>query len=161
MNIHARQAIVTRYLCPTNTRGARIRATCDRGSVSIPYPDEANQGADAHAVAVRSLLAKFAKEDGAGRSWPAFARWVCGGMPQESKDAYVWVQLPDLYRFTFTGRPIGAIGKTWGHTVERYGQSEEAARASLWDSYEHVSVTACERVVTRAAIARATGGNAS
>ena len=93
--IHARQAIVTRYVCPTNTRGARIRATCDRGSVSIPYPDEANQGADAHAVAVRSLLAKFAEEDGADRSWPSFERWVCGGMPQSSKDAYVWVQLPE------------------------------------------------------------------
>ena len=93
--IHARKAIVTRYLCPTNTRGARIRATCDRGSVSIPYPDEANQGADAHAVAVRALLAKFAEEDGAERSWPEFDRWVCGGMPQSSKDAYVWVQLPE------------------------------------------------------------------
>ena len=93
--IHARQAIVTRYVCPTNTLGARIRAKCDRGSVSVPYPDEANQGADAHSVAVLSLLAKFAKEDGTDRSWPAFDRWVCGGMPQSSKDAYVWVQLPE------------------------------------------------------------------
>lgn len=96
--IHARQAIATRYVCPTNTRGARIRATCDRGSISIPYPDEASEGAQAHAVAVRALLAKFQKEDGADRSWPAFDRWVCGGMPQASKDSYVWVQLPDLYR---------------------------------------------------------------
>lgn len=96
--IHARQAIVTRYICPTNTRGARIRATCDRASITISMPME-HSGADAHAVAVRALLDKFHKEDASDgdfrfRSWPAFDRWVCGGMPQASKDAYVWVQLP-------------------------------------------------------------------
>ena len=147
-SIHARQAISTHYLCPTNTKPSRIRASCDRGSIVISHPME-ESGADAHAAAVRALLAKFAAEDGATRSWPSFERWVCGGMPQASKDAYVWVQLPDLYRLTFIGRPVGAIGKAWGHTVERYGNSEEAARASLWDAYEHVSVTACERVLAR------------
>ena len=91
--IHARQAIVTRYLCPTNTKPSRIRATCDRASLTIPFP-QGESLVDAHAVAVRSLLAKFAKEDGADHSWPSFERWVCGGMPQSSKDAYVWVQLP-------------------------------------------------------------------
>ena len=91
--IHARQAIVTRYLGPTDTRPSRIRASCDRGSLTISMPLEYS-GADAHAVAVRELLANFALEDGSSRSWPAFERWVCGGMPQSSKDAYVWVQLP-------------------------------------------------------------------
>ena len=158
MNIQARQAIVTRYLCPTNTKPSRIKATCDRASIIIIFP-QGESIVDAHAVAHRPLLAKFAAEDGTTLSWPAIDRWVCGGMPQSSKDAYVWVQLPDLYRLTFVGRPVGAIGKTLEHTVERYGQSEEAARASLWDSYEHVSVTACERVVTRAAIAKAKGGD--
>ena len=93
MNIQARQAIVTRYLCPTNTKPSRIKATCDRGAIIITFP----QGAgivDAHAEAVRALLEKFHKEDGSARSWPSFDRWVCGGMPQSSKDAYVWVQLP-------------------------------------------------------------------
>ena len=159
MNIQARQAIVTRYIGPTNTKPSRIKATCDRASIIITFP-QGESIVDAHAAAVRALLAKFAAEDGTTRSWPAFDRWVCGGMPQYSKDAYVWVQLPDLYRFDFVGRPVGAIGKTWEHTVERYGHSEEAARASLWDSYEHVSVTACDRVVTRAAIAKETGGAA-
>jgi hypothetical protein len=92
--IHARQAIVTRYLCPTNTKSSRIKATCDRASIVISYP-MVESGADAHAVAVRALLAKFQREDGSDRSWPSFERWVCGGMPQASKDAYVWVQLPE------------------------------------------------------------------
>ena len=91
--IHARQAIVTRYVCPTNTKPSRIRAKCDRASITISMPLEVS-GADAHAVAVRELLAKFAEEDGTDSSWPSFDRWVCGGMPQSSKDAYVWVQLP-------------------------------------------------------------------
>ena len=94
MNIQARQAIVTRYIGPTNTKPSRIKATCDRGSITISYPYDVS-GADCHAVAVRALLAKFAKEDGTDRSWPAFDRWVCGGMPQSSKDAYVWAQLPE------------------------------------------------------------------
>jgi hypothetical protein len=93
MSTHAKQAIVTRYVGPTNTKPSRIKATCDRGSVTISMPIE-ESGADAHAVAVRALLAKFQREDGADRSWPSFERWVCGGMPQASKDAYVWVQLP-------------------------------------------------------------------
>ena len=50
-------------------------------------------GEFAHAEAVKALLAKFAMEDG-DRSWPAIDKWVCGGLPQSSKDAYVWVQLP-------------------------------------------------------------------
>ena len=96
--IHARQAIVTRYLGPTNTRPSRIRATCDRASITISFP-QGESLVDAHAEAVRALLAKFHKEDAPDgdfrfRSWPAFERWVCGGMPQASKDAYVWVQLP-------------------------------------------------------------------
>ena len=97
--IHARQAIVTRYLCPTNTKPSRIRATCDRASLTIPFP-QGESLVDAHAVAVRSLLARFHREDAPDgdyryRSWPEFGRWVCGGMPQSSKDAYVWVQLPE------------------------------------------------------------------
>lgn len=97
--IHARQAIVTRYFGPTNTRPSRIRATCDRASITISFP-QGESLVDAHAVAVRALLAKFHKEDAPDgdfrfRSWPAFDRWVCGGMPQVSSDAYVWVQLPE------------------------------------------------------------------
>lgn len=89
-----RQAIVTRYLCPTNTRGSRIRATCDRGSVTISCPDELS-GAACHAEAVRVLLAKFAEEDGGSRcSFGRPEEYVCGGMPQASAESYVFVRLP-------------------------------------------------------------------
>ncbi|TXH40544.1 MAG: hypothetical protein E6Q97_39425 [Desulfurellales bacterium] len=38
------QAIQTRYLGPTNSRGSRIKAWCDRGSITIPYPHHLSRG---------------------------------------------------------------------------------------------------------------------
>lgn len=88
-----RQAIVTRFLSPTNTRGSRIRATCSRGSIVIGYPDELS-GAACHAEAVAQLLARFAKEDGSDKSFGRARDWVCGGMPEKHADSYVFVRLP-------------------------------------------------------------------
>ena len=51
------QAIQTKYLPATNTRGSRIKATCDRGSITIPYPRELS-GDEVHREAVR-----FARDD--------------------------------------------------------------------------------------------------
>lgn len=56
------QAIVTKYLPPTNTRGARVKATCARGSVMISFPHELS-GDDVHRKAADALVAKFVKED--------------------------------------------------------------------------------------------------
>ena len=52
------QAIITKYLCPTNTLGSRIKATCAAGSVTIDYPHELS-GMDCHAKAAYALLAKM------------------------------------------------------------------------------------------------------
>jgi hypothetical protein len=73
-----RQAIVPRYIAPTNHRGARVKATCNAGSVTIPYPYELS-GAEPHAVAVRALLEKL--------QWSG--AWVAGGMPNGA--GYVFV----------------------------------------------------------------------
>lgn len=56
------QAIVTKFLCPTNHRGARIKAECERGSVVV----SADTGGDfdsRHAAAAQKLVEKFAAED--------------------------------------------------------------------------------------------------
>lgn len=63
------QAIETKYLGPTNARGSRIKATCDRGSITIPYPHELS-GDECHREAVRVLCAKFAQEDAADPKYP-------------------------------------------------------------------------------------------
>ena len=61
------QAISTRYLGPTNTLGARIKASCERGSITIPYPHELS-GDEVHREAVRQLLSRFIREDSEGES---------------------------------------------------------------------------------------------
>ncbi len=56
------QAIHTKYLPATDARGSRIKATCERGSITIPYPHELS-GDEVHREAVRQLLARFCAED--------------------------------------------------------------------------------------------------
>lgn len=56
------QAIVTKFLPATNIRGSRIKASCERGSITISYPDELS-GDACHRAAVDALIAKFVKED--------------------------------------------------------------------------------------------------
>lgn len=56
------QAIQTKYLPPTNHRGSRIKATCERGSITIPYPHELS-GDEVHREAARALLSQFLRED--------------------------------------------------------------------------------------------------
>jgi hypothetical protein len=56
------QAIQTRFMPCTNTRGSRIKASCERGSITIPYPHELS-GNDIHRAAVDALVARFCAED--------------------------------------------------------------------------------------------------
>lgn len=59
------QAISVKFLSPANCRGARLKATCDRGSVTIEYPYGKSSGLDAATVALQVLIAKFLSEDSA------------------------------------------------------------------------------------------------
>lgn len=52
------QAIITKYHGPTNTRGSRITAKCDAGSVTIPYPHELS-GEACHRKAAEALRNKL------------------------------------------------------------------------------------------------------
>ena len=56
------QAIKTKYLPATNSRGSRIKATCDAGSVTIPYPHEFS-GQATHRATVEALLVKLGWND--------------------------------------------------------------------------------------------------
>lgn len=77
------QAIITKYLPATNTRGSRIKASCERGSTTIDYPHELS-GDAVHIAAADALVAKFVKEDkakyGIERN-PWESPRVCGGLP--------------------------------------------------------------------------------
>ena len=53
-----RQAIETRYVGPTNTRGSRIRAAAQAGSLSVDY--DPRLGIDAnHARAAEALASRY------------------------------------------------------------------------------------------------------
>jgi hypothetical protein len=52
------QAIQTRYLGPTNSRGSRIKAWCAAGSVTIGYPHELSDDA-VHRAAAKKLVEKL------------------------------------------------------------------------------------------------------
>ena len=56
------QAILIKYLAPTNAKGARIKATCERGSITIPYPHELS-GSECYRRAVLILIDRFVQED--------------------------------------------------------------------------------------------------
>lgn len=87
------QAIRTKYLAATNFRGCRIKAVCERGTITISYPVElisypfALSGDACHVAAADALVAKFVKEDaeryGSKRN-PWSAPRVCGRLADGS-----------------------------------------------------------------------------
>lgn len=76
------QAITTKYLGPTNFRGARIKASCEAGSISAPFGHELRIE-ERHGNAVAALLEKL--------GW--YGAYV-GGYQKGS--TYVWVPLPKV-----------------------------------------------------------------
>lgn len=87
------QAIVTKYIGPTDTKGARIKATCDAGSVTIGYPHELS-GQDVHAAAAMALVRKLGWDDGEYKPF-----WQCGSLPNQA--GCVFVLESQAYRSDF------------------------------------------------------------
>ena len=52
------QAIVTKYIGASNTRGSRVKAAAWAGGVTIPY-DTRLSSAQAHAKAAKALASKY------------------------------------------------------------------------------------------------------
>jgi hypothetical protein len=77
------QAIATKYLGPTNSRGARVKATCQAGSVVIAW-DDADDVDQNHMNAALALCNKFA--------WAEDCNLVWGGLPNGEGNAYVLVR---------------------------------------------------------------------
>lgn len=58
-----RQAIQTKYLGPTNTKGSRIKATCAAGSLTVSYSHALDIGMN-HVRAAAQLQEKLGWQDG-------------------------------------------------------------------------------------------------
>ena len=70
------QAIVTKFFGPTNRMGARIKASCERGSLTVSW-DYALGIEQNHRAACEALLARFAMEDHERNpgTWPSEHHW--------------------------------------------------------------------------------------
>lgn len=75
------QAIITKYLPATNSRGSRIKATCQAGSVTISYPYDLT-GMCCHAAAAKALVEKL------GWGHAHYGDLMGGGLPSGN---YVFV----------------------------------------------------------------------
>ena len=84
------QAIYTKFIPATNFRPSRIKATCERGSITVCYSDlNGKHEGDNFAAVARMLCDKFVAEDVAKygkygkESRPMWAKpFVTGGLPQ-------------------------------------------------------------------------------
>ncbi len=79
------QAIVTKFLGPTNNRGARVKATCQAGSVTVSW-DDALDSDDNHDAAARQLAGKL------GWMSDMYGNLVGGGLPDGTGNCYVFVK---------------------------------------------------------------------
>lgn len=61
-NTETMQAITTKYISPTNHKGSRVKAECERGQITIDWDDALN-ATENHIAACKALRLKFAKED--------------------------------------------------------------------------------------------------
>jgi hypothetical protein len=83
------QAIITKYLGPTDTKGARICARCDAGSITVPYPHQLS-GYDVHAAAAMALVRKL--------QWQGYGSWSAGSLPKQA--GFVFVCNKDQWDYT-------------------------------------------------------------
>ena len=83
------QAIETKYISPTNSRGSRVKATAEAGSVTLSWDHSLNR-VENHKAACEALIKKMGWLPSAGRGFCGY--WVPGCLPN-SKASYAWVFL--------------------------------------------------------------------
>jgi hypothetical protein len=94
--MRAYQAIVTKYIGPSNTRGSRIKARAAAGSVTVPYNHALNIENN-HAAATKALAAKLNWSGG----------WYIGGMPDDTGFVFVTTEPGDECAFVTSGDRAG------------------------------------------------------
>lgn len=77
------QAIVTKYISPSNVKGSRVKAACQAKSIILNWDDALNADQN-HCVAAKALATKL--------GW--FGHWVGGKLPDIST-AWVETRLAD------------------------------------------------------------------
>jgi hypothetical protein len=92
------QAIITKFICPTNTRGSRYKAQCERGSLTVDA-DHALSAEENHRAVCDALCAKFDAEDSAKYGSPLKkSGWTAPkASGQIPSGEYVFCFIPDRF----------------------------------------------------------------
>ena len=149
------QAIATKYIPPTNCRGSRIKASCDRGSISIPYPHELS-GDEVHREAVRQLVAKFVSED-AKTYGPESNDMTAATWAQETGDRFTLIQVNGEWFLSWNGplyTPLDVCesDRLLGHFRAARGEFDADKRPEvglLYRKFEEIITAIMEGVQTR------------
>ena len=83
------QAIVTKYLGPTNFRGSRVKATCAAGSLTLSWDDALDVDGN-HDAAALALATKL------GWRGDRYGKMAGGGLPKGDGSVYVFVNPENL-----------------------------------------------------------------
>lgn len=83
------QAIVTKYLGPTDHKGARVKARCEAGSLIVSWDDAKDTEAN-HDHAAHLLADRLGWLDG------YHGTMVGGGLPDGKGNCYVFVRSRDM-----------------------------------------------------------------
>lgn len=78
-----RQAIVTKYFGPTNSKGSRIQAKCAAKTIYVHYMSELNPD-QMHEFAAKELQKKL--------GWDKYGALIGGGMPDGSGYCFVLIE---------------------------------------------------------------------
>ena len=108
------QAIVTKYLGPTNSRGSRFKAKCAAGSLTVSYDYRLNSE-DNHKAAAEALRAKLGWKGSLEMGW--LPDGTCCHVFSESRnlvdEVLLWAKTPGnhggnpyLHGFVQTARQI-------------------------------------------------------
>jgi hypothetical protein len=158
-----RQAIRTQVFPATNSRGARIKATAQAGSVTIGYDEAGSTPEERHAAAAAALAKKFGWDN---RDY--YGPMIGGALPDGS---YAFVEVPrevaaayaaslgPKYRITartwygknggeFVGelvevssgkKLVGVSGTTWGSDAWSYAMRDamHAQRPDLFPAHDN------------------------
>lgn len=77
------QAIITKFLGPTNSRGSRVKATADAGSIIVSWDHRLNSDEN-HRAAAEALCVKM------GWTGEFYGKLHQGGLPGGSGCAFVF-----------------------------------------------------------------------
>lgn len=117
------QAIITKYMGPTNTKGARIKATCESGSLTISYDHDLDSDGN-HRAAAEALCAKIGLVSSLTNMYTSLSQ---GHLPNGN---HVFTFIPKVYedakKAVFETRLAMAKGehsgnphcKAWGRQVD-------------------------------------------